>query len=189
MPALRPLAALMAATLATLATLAAGCEADLPPAARSGDLLRPRLGFAINVPAGWTFRDLGGDVVLEMTPRTPAESPAAETVAERPLPVIHVVVIDREGLTLEDWARQEIDEAAQLQADLDVVRKEPVQVSGREGLVLELHNPRAVRPLVQRMLLTVTDRRAYAVLATATEADLPALEAAIETCDRSLVVW
>jgi hypothetical protein len=187
-------------TVALLAAVAlvAGCEARPPDQAAGHDVVRPQLGFAINVPEGWTFRDLYGDVVLEILPKSlAAEAPAA--AQETPTPkapqdhttgVIHVVVVDREGLAPDAWADQQLAEAKELQPALEVTKREAIKLAdGRDAILLELTNPRAVRPLVQKMLLTVTSRRAYAVLATAPESDFTAFDGAARKCFDSLVVW
>jgi hypothetical protein len=194
MPATR---LLMVALLAA-AALVAGCEARMPAQAKGHDVVRPQLGFAINVPAGWTFHDLYGDVVLEILPQGPAaEAPAAAPAAPAPkahtdhtTEVINVVVVDREGMTPDTWADQQLAEAKELQPALEVMKREPAKLAdGRDAILLELKNPRAVRPLVQKMLLTVTSHRAYAVLATAPESDFPSLDGPAGKCFNSLVVW
>jgi len=187
--------------------LAAGCGDRVPPEARTRDVVRPHLGFAVNVPEGWNFRDLDGDVALEIYPQPPASAggaPAARPVAEtpagapqpappraRPLPAaVHVAVIDRAGIDLAEWADQAVGESRELQPDLEVVKREPGRLAdGREALVLVLRNPRGLSPTVQRMLLAMTGRRAYAVLATAAEPDLAAVEPAFKKCFDSFIVW
>ena len=194
--------------------LAAGCEAPVPPEARTRDVVRPHLGFAVNVPEGWNFRDLDGDVALEIYPQPPASAaqygpvrageaaarPAAETPAGAPEPAppharpllaaVHVAVIDRAGIGLDAWADQAVGESRELQPDLEVVKREPGRLAdGREALVLVLRNPRGLSPTVQRMLLAMTGRRAYAVLATAPEPEGPAVEAAFKKCFDSFIVW
>ena len=187
--------------------LAAGCEDRVPPEARTRDVVRPHLGFAVNVPEGWNFRDLAGDVVLEIYPQPPAAAageaaarPVAETPAGAPEPAlpharpllaaVHVAVIDRAGIGLAEWADQAVGESRELQPDLEVVKREPGQLAdGRNALVLVLRNPRGLSPTVQRMLLAMTGRRAYAVLATAPEPEGPAVEAAFKKCFDSFIVW
>ena len=187
--------------------LAAGCGDRVPPEARTRDVVRPHLGFAVNVPEGWNFRDLDGDVALEIYPQPPAAAageaaarPVAETPAgapepapphARPLPAaVHVAVIDRAGIGLDAWADQAVGESRELQPDLEVVKREPGRLAdGREALVLVLRNPRGLSPTVQRMLLAMTGRRAYAVLATAAEPDLAAAEPAFKKCFDSFIVW
>ena len=62
-------------TVGLLATLVAGgCEGRMPAEAAGRSLVRPALGLALDVPQGWTFRDLSGDVVLEIYP-APAAAP------------------------------------------------------------------------------------------------------------------
>jgi len=187
--------------------LAAGCEAPVPPEAQTRDVVRPHLGFAVNVPEGWNFRDLAGDVALEIYPQPPASAageaaarPVAETPAGAPEPAppharpllaaVHVAVIDRAGIGLDAWADQAVGESRELQPDLEVVKREPGRLAdGREALVLVLRNPRGLSPTVQRMLLAMTGRRAYAVLATAPEPEGPAVEAAFKKCFDSFIVW
>jgi hypothetical protein len=101
-----------------------------------------------------------------------------------------VVVVDRDHLALEAWADQAVADSRELQSDLEVSGRAKTRLAdGREALTLTLKNPRGLKPLVQRMLLAVTERRAYAVLATATEPDLPAAEPAFKKCFDSFVVW
>lgn len=179
--------------------LAAGCSARTPAEAEGRNLVRPALGLAIDVPQGWTFRDLAGDVVLEIYPSSgeaagptgpKTEAEAAKTRAARATPVVHVVVIDREGLALGAWADQAAGEAKEMTTGLEETGRKSGQLSdGRETLLLELRNPHGVRPLVQRMLLVMTDTRAYAVIATAPEGDLASAAPAFDKCFSSLVVW
>jgi hypothetical protein len=222
------------AALAAMA-LAAGCGDRVPPEARGRDVVRPHLGFAVNVPEGWNFRDLDGDVALEIYPQPPAsaageaaarpvaeaysaEAAASAAKAETPagapepgllrrssrfgcegrtpaharplLAAVHVAVIDRAGIGLAEWADQAVGESRELQPDLEVVKREPGQLAdGRNALVLVLRNPRGLSPTVQRMLLAMTGRRAYAVLATAPEPEGPAVEAAFQKCFDSFIVW
>ena len=179
--------------LALLAVIAlAGCEARPPAEAAGRDIVRPRLGFTIDVPDGWTFRDLYGDVVLEISPQGPATAagePRQRALGRR-IAVVDVVTIDREGIALDAWADQTIKESQEMQSDLEVVSRQARRLAdGREALEVVLRNPRNVQPLVQRMLLVMTERRAYAVLATAPESDLPAAEPAFKKCFDSFVVW
>jgi len=193
MSALRLSAALACAAL----VLAAGCEARPPAEAQGRDVVRPALGFAVDVPPGWTFRELFGDVVLEMFPQAPAAPPAkAETPPAAPRAearlrtVIHVVVIDREGVTLDAWADQAVKESQDLQGDLAVLSRTPTRLAdGREALLVVLKNPRGAEPLVQRMLLAMTEKRACGVLATGPESDMASADAAIKKCFDSFVAW
>jgi len=201
--------------------LAAGCGDRVPPEARTRDVVRPHLGFAVNVPEGWNFRDLDGDVALEIYPQPPASAageaaapesdagasgdvrtcpaaPAAGLAAPEPAPAharpllaaMHVAVIDRAGIDLAEWADQAVGESRELQPDLEVVKREPGRLAdGRDALVLVLRNPRGLSPTVQRMLLAMTGRRAYALLATAPEPEGPAVEAAFQKCFDSFIVW
>jgi hypothetical protein len=201
--------------------LAAGYEDRVPPEARGRDVVRPALGFAVNVPQGWNFRDLAGDVALEIYPQPPASAageaaapepdagasgdvrkcpaaPAAGLAAPEPAPAharpllaaVHVAVIDRAGIDLAEWADQAVGESRELQPDLEVIKREPGRLAdGRDALVLVLRNPRGLSPTVQRMLLAMTGRRAYALLATAPEPEGPAVEAAFQKCFDSFIVW
>jgi len=205
-----------AATLlaAALAGLLAGCGAEPPPEAASRDVVRPALGFAIDVPEGWTWTDLPGDIFLEILPRR-SDTASAESAAPdegkpeadagdasdtadaaerrhraRTGPVVHVAVVDHDGMTLDAWADQTIAAAKELQSDLEVVSRGPARTAaGREALTLVLKNPRGLEPFVQRLRLVLTETRAYALLATAPESEWPAAETAIETCIDSFVVW
>ena len=56
--------------------LAAGCQAPVPKEAQGRDVIRPHLGVALDVAKGWNFRDLYGDVVLEMFPQQPPAATA-----------------------------------------------------------------------------------------------------------------
>jgi len=192
---------------AALATALAGCGAEPPAEAEGRDLVRPDLGFAVNVPEGWTWKDLAGDVVLEIVPGSaeprpagdhrPAEAGRPEGANEtgpaarrRTRPVIHVAVVDREGMSLAAWADEAVAAGRELQADLEVLSREPTRLAdGRPALALVLKNPRGLEPFVQRMRLAVTETRACAVIATAPESDWPAAEPAVETCFDSFVVW
>jgi hypothetical protein len=190
--------------------IAAGCEAPVPPEAQGRDVIRPHQGFAINVPEGWTFRDLGGDVVLEVYPspsgpqaaaagdaaprpaaETPPAAPGPEPARAKPLlAAVQVAVTDRGGLGLGAWADQTIEESKVLQPDLEVVQRQAARLAdGREALLLVLKNPRGLVPTVQRMLLAMTDQRACAVVATAPEPDWPKVEGAFQKCFESFVVW
>jgi len=210
-------------TFALAGALAAGCEARAPADAQARDLVRPRLGFAVNVPPGWNFKDLSGDVVLEMyppaAPATPAGAPAhpapapasgaapssaaahppaqAEPAAPpaarpaRPLrAAVHVAAIDREGIALDAWADQAVHESKEFEPDLEVVSRQAARLAdGRDALALVLRSPRGLAPSVQRMLLALTDGRAYALVATAPEPDWPAIDAAVRQCFDSFIVW
>ncbi len=201
-------------TILMSVTALAGCGAEPPPEAAARDVVRPALGFALDVPDGWTWKDLSGDVVLEMLPRTPDTEtdepsatkgegePAGAADADAPDddarrrhrartgPVIHVTVIDRQGMTLEAWADEAVAASQELQADLAVLSRKPTRLAdGRQALALVLKNPRGLEPFVQRMRLTQTETRACAVIATAPESDWPAAEPAVQTCFDSFVAW
>jgi hypothetical protein len=186
--------------LTILACLLAGCGTEPPPDAAGRDVVRPALGFAVDVPEGWTWTDLAGDVVLEMVPRTPgadpadADAPAGDDAERRHRArtgqVVQVAVVDREGMTLDAWADQTVTAARELQADLEVVSREPTRTAGgRDALALVLKNPRGLEPFVQRLWLVQTDIRAYALIATAPESDWPAAQKDVEACIDSFVVW
>jgi hypothetical protein len=201
----------MMGALALFAVLAAGCEKPMPKEAAGRDLVRPQLGFALDVAQGWNFKDLYGDVVLEIFPQPPAATAPSEGGAKPPPPArakpaspaegrppptapprvtMDVVAIDRGGMTLEDWATQAIEDSHELQADLEVVSRTPAKLAdGREALLVVLKSPRGVQPIIQRMLLAMTDRRAYALLATAPESDLAAAEPAVKKTFDSFIVW
>jgi len=197
----------MVLALALFAALAAGCQAPVPKAAAGRDVVRPSLGFALDVAKGWNFRDLYGDVVLEIFPQPPpaasatgegaaAASPAsaeARPPAPAAMPLratMDVVVVDRGGMGLSDWAEQAIEDSHELQSDLEVVSRSPAKLTdGREALLVILKSPRGVQPIIQRMLLAMTERRAYAVLATAPESDLAAAEPEIRKTFDSFIVW
>ena len=185
------------ALILAVSLLAAGCEDRVPPVAAGRDLVRPAFGLAVNVPPGWTFRNLSGDVVLELFPSPPHEGAAPKPPASpseippaKPSLVIHALVIDRDDVSLDRWADDAIKESQQLQSDLEVVARTPTHLAdGREALLVVLKNPRGLQPLVQRMLLAVTDRRAYSLLATAAESDLAAADETVTKCFDSFVVW
>ena len=182
--------------LACAAVIAlAGCTGEPPEAARGREVVRPALGFAIDVPDGWTWNDVAGDVVLEIVRRPPGaagESPKADggPRPKRSRPVVHVVVVDREDATLDGWADKAIAGSRELQANLEVAgRKAAKLADGQEALALTLRSERGIEPLVQQLLLAVTEARAYAVLATAPESDMEAAEPAFKECFDSFVVW
>ena len=103
---------------------------------------------------------------------------------------MNVVVVDRGGMPLADWAAQAIEDSQELQSDLEVVSRQPAKLAdGREALLVTLKSPRGVQPIIQRMLLTMTDRRAYALLATAPQSDLAAAEPAIRKSFDTFIVW
>jgi hypothetical protein len=182
-------ARLLAVLAVAAAALAAGCEPAVPKEAEGRQVVRPHLRFAIDVPQGWTFRDLYGDVVVEMVPRG-TEAAGAKGPARRTQPVVDVVAVDSSGRTLDQWADEAVKESQELQSDLEVTLRETVRMAdGRPALRVTLKNPRGIQPFIQQMLLVMTDRRAYGVLATAPESDLAAAEAAVGTCFGSLVVW
>ncbi|HET6442871.1 MAG TPA: hypothetical protein VFH53_10905 [Phycisphaerae bacterium] len=179
----------------------AGCAPTVPPEAKGCDVVRPALGFAIDVPKGWIVRDLGGDVVLEIVAtderrgetavpaETPPEAPAA---ARRRIPsaVVQVTVIEREGETLDAWADDMTAELVSVQPDLAVSQRDEVELAdGRPALLLTIENPRGVAPLEQRMLLAVTDEWAYALIATARQSEMAVVEPEIQVCFDSFVVW
>lgn len=182
--------------LACAAVIAlAGCTGEPPEAALGREVVRPALGFAIDVPDGWTWNDVAGDVVLEIVRRPPGaagESPKVDggPRPKRSRPVVHVVVVDREDATLDGWADKAIAGSKELQANLEVAgRKAAKLADGREALALTLRSERGIEPLVQQLLLAVTEARAYAVLATAPESDMEAAEPAFKECFDSFVVW
>ncbi len=193
--------ALGAAALGALALALAGCERPVPPQAQKCDVVRPALGFALDIPAGWTVRELGGDVVVEIlaTDRRPAGASAdaaagavaaAKTQARRPGAVIHVLVIERQGTGLDEWADETTAELVELQPDLVLSARERSKLAdGREAILLTLQNPRGLEPQEQRMLLAVTDERAYALIASAAESEMAAVEAEIQACFDSFIVW
>jgi hypothetical protein len=194
-----PLTAL-AVLAATAGLAAAGCTSAPPPEAEGRSVFRPALGFAVNVPEGWTWRDLAGDVVLEMYQRIgPAESPSAPAPAEtaprdgaegHEHPVIHVVVIDREGVTPESWAEAAVEAGREIQSDLEIVEQKPVTLpGGRVGLDVVLRSPRGLEPQVQRLRLVVTDARALAVMATGPESAMKAVAPAVDACFDSFLAW
>ena len=74
---------LLMLVLGTLAAALAGCEPAPPPAAERCDVVRPTFRFAIDVPDGWAWTDLAGDVVLEIV-RVPADDAAAPAPDEAP---------------------------------------------------------------------------------------------------------
>jgi len=176
--------------------LAAGCEARPPKQAEGRDVVRPRLGFALDVAKGWNFKDLYGDVVLEIYPQPPAPA-SAPAEAQEPAPAtkpsratMNVAIVDRGGMALADWAAQAIEDSQELQSDLEVVSRTPAKLAdGREALLVILKSPRGAQPILQMMLLAMTDRRAYALLATAPESDLAAAEPAIKKSFDSFIVW
>lgn len=179
----------------------AGCAPTVPPEAQKCDIVRPALGFALDVPKGWFVRDLGGDVVLEIVATderrgetaAPAETPPEAPPAERrriPSAVVQVTVIEREGETLDAWADDMLAELVSVQPDLAVSQRDEAELAdGRPALLLTIENPRGVEPLEQRMLLAVTDERAYALIATARQSEMAAVEPEIQACFDSFVVW
>ena len=178
------------------AVLAAGCSSTPPPQATGRTVVRPALGFALDVPEGWTWRDLGGDVALEIIEQTPAKTDTSAAAAKeariekRGGPVAHVVVVDREGMTLEAWAGQAIKDSQQFQSDLEASPPEKAKLAdGREALAVTLKNPRGLRPLVQKMLLATTKHRAYSLMLTAPEPDMAAAEKTFKKSFDSFVVW
>jgi hypothetical protein len=186
----------MILALTLFAVLAGGCETPMPKAAEGRDVVRPHLGFALDVAEGWNFKNLYGDVVLEMYPQapaaagTPAEAQEAPPAARLSRATMCVVVVDRGGMPLADWAAQAIEDSQELQSDLEVVSRRPAKLTdGREALLVILKSPRGVQPIIQRMLLAMTERRAYAVLATAPEPDLATSEPAIKKTFDSFIVW
>jgi len=178
-------------SLAALAAAAAcalpGCRADAPPEAAQRNVFRPAFGFGVDMPGGWTVRDLDGDVVLEAVAVRRAEPAAGRP---RSTPVIQVLVIERDAVTLEGWADDAIADAQNLDGALAVVRREPARLAdGRAALRVDLENPRGVEPQIQRMLLTLGEGRAYALLATAAQSQWPGIEEAVARCFGSLVIW
>jgi hypothetical protein len=187
---------LLTLAIAAAVALAAGCEGRPPKAAEGRDVIRPALGFALDVPEGWTWRDLDGDVVLEVfrqeAPAGPQTKGAADAgaAAKRTRPVIHIVVVDRAGATPETWADDAVASSREIQADLEVAGREPATLAdGRDALALTLKNPRGLEPIVQRMVLAVTGKRAYALMVTAPESDMARIGPEVEACFRTFVVW
>ena len=189
---------------AALALVAAGlalggCERAVPPEAQKCDVVRPALGFALDVPEGWTVRDLGGDLVLEILPTDRREAGAAATDApegetparrDRPGAVVQVTVIEREGTTLEQWADQAGAELIEQQPDLVISSRDASQLAdGREALMLVIENPRGLEPQEQRMLLAVTADRAYALIATTSGPETAAVEQQMQVCFDSFLIW
>ena len=189
-------AVLLAAGLGTV-----GCAPTVPPEAEECDVVRAKLRFALDVPPGWVVRDLGGDVVLEIVATderqvetaAPAEAPTEAPPAERrriPSAVVQVTVLEREGETLNAWADNTIAELLNVQPDLAVSRRDEAELAdGRPALLLTIENPRGVEPLEQRMLLAVTDERAYALVATARQSEMTVVEPEVQVCFASFVVW
>jgi hypothetical protein len=190
-------AALFPAALVAAALALAGCEQPVPPEAQACDLVRPALGFALNIPEGWTVRDLGGDVVVEIVaPDAPAGAgpaagePAAETRPRRPRAVVQVLVVEREGVGLDQWADEASAEMVEVQPDLAISARDASELAdGREALLLAIENPRGVEPEEQRMLLAVTANRAYALIATASASEMAAVEPDLDVCLDSFIVW
>ena len=110
-------------------------------------------------------------------------------------PAVHVLVIKRDGLTLEEWADGAVKAITDLQGDITVARREPARLAptalanGTEALVLDLENPRGIEPLKQRMLLAVTAERAYALVATGRRSEMAAAEDTLRTCFETFTVW
>ena len=191
----------LAAVLLAAVLGPAGCAPTVPPEAKGCDVVRPALGFAIDIPKGWVVRDLGGDVVLEIVATdeqrgetaAPAETlPEAPPAAGRRIPsaVVQVTVIEREGKTLDAWADDMIAELVSVQPDLAVSPRDEAELpDGRPALLLVIENPRGVAPLEQRMLLAVTAERAYALVATARQSEMAIVEPEIQVCFDSFVVW
>ena len=191
------LALFAAATLLT----AAGCDSQPPAEAQNRTIMRPAFQVALNAPEGWTWRDLAGDVILEMFKRPAADkpaaaaavatAPAADRAAERrPRALVHLAVIDREGVTLDAWADAAVKESRELQAGLEETGRQKTKLAdGREALLVTLTSPQGLEPLVQRMLLVLTDKRAYALVASAPEPDWPAIDPGVKACFDSLIVW
>jgi len=178
------------------AVLAAGCASAPPPQASGRTVVRPALGFALDVPEGWAWRDLGGDVALEIIEQAPAkaDTPAAAAkearLENRGGPVVHVVVIDREGMALEAWTDRAIKDSQEFQSDLEAAPPEKAKLAdGHEALAVTLKNPRGLRPIVQKMLLAVTKDRAYALMLTAPEPDMAAAEKTFKKSFETFVVW
>lgn len=170
--------------------LAAGCTSRPPREAAGKDVIRPSLGFALNVPKGWSWRDLGGDVVLEIVPSAASVAAADANRRERGGAVIHVVVVDRDHITPSSWADEAIEESQELQPDLEVTgRTKTILADGRNGLTVTLRSPRGLEPLVQRMLLAATKSRAYALIVTAPESTMASVAPAVQECFNSFVVW
>ncbi len=191
---------LLTLAVAAAVALAAGCEGRPPKAAEGRDVTRPALGFALDVPEGWTWRDLDGDVVLEVFRQAPPAGSQAKgaadagadaaAAAKRTRPVIHVVVVDRAGATPATWADDAVASSREIQADLEVAGREPATLAdGREALALTLKSPRGLEPIVQRMVLAVTATRAYALMVTAPESDMARIGPEVEECFRTFVVW
>jgi len=207
----RALAALLLAAGAALP----GCEPPTPLEAQGRDVVRPALRFALDVPDGWTVRDLGGDVVLEIiapgarpdvgavedrieqaegaSAGEKAEgeaAPAEDARTQRGRVAVHVLVIKREGLTLEEWADGAVKAITDLQGNITVARLAPTGLAdGTRALVLDLENPRGIEPMKQRMLLAVTAERAYALVATGRRSEMAAAEDALRTCFETFTVW
>ncbi len=198
----------MAGALLLVSALAGGCGEAMPPEAEGLDHVRPALRFALDVPDGWTVRELGGDVVLEaVSPvAAEAETPPGESLESNPAGrapgvVVHVVVVEREGLSeagggdgakppAEAWADAAIAEATALRRNMKVVeREEAALADGRPALRLVLENPRGLDVMEQRMLLAVTDRYAYGLMATGTRKRLAEAEDALAECFETFVVW
>jgi hypothetical protein len=198
----------VAGALLLVGALAGGCGEAMPPEAEGLDHVRPALRFALDVPDGWTVRELGGDVVLEAVAPVGAETepPPDEGVESNPAGrapgvVLHVVVVERAGLSdagggdavraaAEAWADAAIAEATELRRNMKVVeREEAALADGRPALRLVLENPRGLDVMEQRMLLAVTDRYAYGLMATGTRKRLAEAEDALAECFETFVVW
>jgi hypothetical protein len=192
-PARRAGAAALAAALAALA----GCTPEPPAEAAARNIVRPALGFALDAPEGWSVTDLPGYVVLEMMPRATAAERVAAAGADdaRTAPsythlAAHVVVMEREGVALEDWADAAVRDSQAIRSDLEVLERKPVEMGdGRKALRVVLRNPRAAPPQRQEMLLAVAGPRAFGLLATGPEPELAAERDVLDALFASFVVW
>lgn len=179
----------VAVVLAGTASLLGGCQSK---SEFDGRRYRHNgMNFSVAVPAGWTWKELGGDVLLEL------DGPAAP--GSRVRPTVHVFSrreterVDLDGAAEE--FRRLLDEERRF--DPMQPRTEPLQgavvsrlaeVSGLPARRLERKVREGATQVEQTMVVTAKGGQAWALLVSVPEGT-PGVESAVEEIIRGFEVW
>lgn len=162
-----------------MAVLVAGCEIGLPPEVAKCSYISRQHRFAMDVPAGWIWRESAGDTVLfVLGPRQAGVRPT----------VVVTVTAAAEDTTLEAAVADAKAALARLHG-FNLISDEPRQLAdGRPARLLTFHQDFGNAPLWQRQLFVPGSNRLYRVTATAARAAAEAEAPNFEVCFRSLRV-
>lgn len=155
---MRPSRFVLIAGLLALAAVE-GCDTGLPPEVARLGFVERELKFALDVPAGWTYRESRGTVAVVLT------APGAEDAAH---PNVVVVVTPAGGLlTADDLAAAGRDSLQTLKGFREISDEPRKLADGRDARVLTFDHAALGSPVRQRQLYAVAGGRAYTVTATA----------------------